>query len=220
MRSHVIAAILGIGTLPMLAAATPIQGVMPGDSATMSLVMMTSGTASPQAINMLGEGQIIRGNTFTDLGANRNGGGHIQASWDEVVSGGQVYITAIFRTSDGSQFMPATAQINGEPAIFWTWHLGMQDPINFQNWVTNVTVNSAHVSLSDSGGQSFTSTIDFSSNFTQNWNPGHDQGIELAMIGDGTNYMMLQYGISVIPAPAGLGALAGAGLLALRRRRR
>jgi hypothetical protein len=217
MRTHIIAAILGIGTLPALAVATP--GVVPGDSATMSLVMMTSGGSTPQSVNMLGEGAITRGNTFTDLGANRNGGGHIQASWDEVVSAGQVYITAIFRTNDGTQFMPFDAQVNGQPATFWTWHLGMQDPINFQNWVTNVTVNSAHVYFSDNSGQSFTNTIDITSNFSGNWNPGHDQGVQLSTIGDGTNYLMLQYQINVVPAPAGLGALAGAGLLALRRRR-
>jgi hypothetical protein len=219
MRSPLFAAILGISALPALALATPVRGVMTGDSASMSLVMMSGGSTTPQSVNLLGDGLIVRGNIFTDLGANRNGGGHIQALWEETVGGDQVYITAIFRTSDGSQFMPATAQVNGQPATFWTWHLGLADPINFQNWVTNVSVTSAHAFFSADGGQSFTSSMDIASILPNNWNPGSDHGIQLSTIGDGTNFLMLQYGIHVIPAPTGLGAMAGAGLLALRRRR-
>jgi hypothetical protein len=197
----------------------PIRGVVAGDIASMCMVMM-DGSGHATSINASGECNVQRGSTFTDLGQSRNGNGHILATWDEVVSGNLVYVNAIYKTSDGSQFMPVTAMVNGQPAYFWTWRMGMQDPVNFQPFVTSVTLNAARVYFSDTGGQSFTSSTDITSNLNTNWNPGRDPGLTLASIGDGTNFMLLSYQITVVPAPAGLGAMAGASLLALRRRRR
>jgi hypothetical protein len=238
--SQLLAGMLGLGALTGLAAADytaftlegmgnggysgrtggPTPGVIPGDVASMSLIMMDGG-ANPESVNALGDGLILRGSgQYSDLGANRNGGGHVQAIWDEVLQGNATSIIAIFKTSDGSQFLPASSEVNGQPAQFWTWRFGMTDPVNFQPSVTGVTLNSAHVYFSNDGGQSFTGSTDITSNLSTNWNPGRDPGLSMASIGDGTNFLMLEYQITVVPAPAGMAALAGGSLLALRRRRR
>jgi hypothetical protein len=196
----------------------PTRGVVAGDSASMSLVMMDSALHSI-SVNTPGEVSVTRGNTFADLGANRNGGGHILGVWDEIVQGNSVYVDAIFKTADGSQFVPFNASVNGQPVFFWAWHFGTTNPVNFQSWVTNVTLTSAHVYFSSNGGQSFTTSSDLYNNMSHNWNPGMDVGLMQNSIGDGTNFMLLQYQITIVPAPAGLAVLAGASLLGFRRRR-
>jgi hypothetical protein len=201
----------------------PIQtvttgGVVQGDSASMSLVMIDANDNSV-TVNMGGEFSVTRGPTFTNIGANRNGGGNLLASWDEVIQGSNVFINAVIRTSDGSMFMPPTATVNGQPAFFWTWHFGTANPVNFQPWVTSVNLMSARIFFSDNGGASFNSFSNISGlggSFLQ----GRDNGNYLASIGDGTNYIMLQYQIQPVPAPAGVGAVMGGVLLLARRRRR
>lgn len=219
MRSHLFAAILSLGVLPALAAGqAPI--IAQSDSASMSLIMMDA-NSNALAVNTLGDHNVARGTLFEDIGASRNGGGDIQAIWNVSTQSTQTVITAILRTADGSQFMPLSAQIEGRPAIFWTWHFGMSDPVDFQPWVTGVTLNSAHVFFSSDQGQTFSGSVDMTSNLPSNWLPGRDPGLTLASIGDGTNFMMMQYNVTVsaVPAPAGIAALAGGSLLALRRRR-
>jgi hypothetical protein len=221
MRSTHLFAGIFVATLPALALATggPAPAVVPGDTASMSLIMMDSG-ADSRPMNAGGDFIVQRSSNFLDIGQNFNTAGHIQALWNEVAQGSQLSIMAIFRTSDGSQFMPQGSTIQGgQPAVFWTWHLGVTDPINFQSWVTSVHVDSAHVFFSADSGQTFTGSVDFTNILPQNWDPGVDQGLTLSSIGDGTNYMLLDYQITAVPAPAGLGALAAGSLLAFRRRR-
>jgi hypothetical protein len=193
-------------------------GVRANDTASMSLMMFDSQDRSA-SVNMGGEFSVTRGPSFTNIGANRNGGGNVLSSWDEVVQGSTVYVNAMFKTSDGSMFMPATARVNGSPAFFWTWHFGVTDPVNYQPWVTQVQLLSARIYFSDNGGASFNSFSNISG-LGGSFLTGRDSGNYLASIGDGTNFILLQYQISVVPAPAGLGVLAGAGLMAARRRRR
>src|SRR5262249_51640732 len=154
-------AILSLAALPALAAAQGYDGrtggpppiVVQGDSASMSLIMMDASLNSV-SVNTMGECSVPRGNAFHDLGVSLNGGGNIQAIWDQNAQGAQTIITAIFRTADGSQFMPMSARVGGQPAVFWTWHFGVVDPVDFQPWVTSVTLNSAHVFFSSDEGQS------------------------------------------------------------------
>lgn len=224
MRSHLPFAILSLAALPALALATggPAPIVVQGDTASMSLIMMNSDLNS-LAFNTMGDVSVPRGSAFFDLGASLNGGGNIQGIWNEAAQGQQTVVTAIFRTADGSQFMPPTARVQGQPAIFWTWHFGVTDPVNFQPWVTSVTLNSAHVFFSADGGQTFSGSVDMTSNLPSNWMPGVDPGLTVSSIGDGTNFIMMQYNLTAggsVPAPAGVAVIAGGSLLALRRRRR
>lgn len=214
---------VGIGDIDPLPGTPPIQtvttgGVMQGDTASMSLVMIDANDNSV-TVNMGGEFSVGRGPVFTSIGANRNGGGNILASWDEVIQGSNVYINAVFRTSDGSMFMPPTATVNGQPAFFWTWHFGSANPVSYQPWVTSVNLLSARIFFSDNSGQSFNSFSNIAG-LGGSFLSGQDNGNYLASIGDGTNYIMLQYQIQPVPAPAGVGAVLGGALLLARRRRR
>jgi hypothetical protein len=224
MGSRLPVAILSLAALPTIAAATggPPPIVLQGDTASMSLIMMDASLNSV-SVNTMGDISVPRGNAFNDLGVSLNGGGNIQAIWDQNASGTQTIITAIFRTADGSQFMPMTAHVGQEPAVFWTWHFGVVDPVNFQPWVTSVTLNSAHVFFSADSGQTFSGSVDMTSNLPSNWMPGRDNGLTVSSIGDGTNFIMMQYNVGftgTVPAPGGVATIALGSLLALRRRRR
>ncbi|HYE61563.1 MAG TPA: hypothetical protein VD997_06180 [Phycisphaerales bacterium] len=228
IRSIIIAAGLALAAAPTLAGITPYEGgygpraasraVLAGDAASMSLVMIDANDNSI-AVNMGGHVNVTRGASFTSLGNNRNGGGQILGSWDEVVQGNDLYINAIFKTSDGSMFMPPTATVNGSPAFFWKWQFGTTEAVNYMPWVESVGLTSARIFFSDNGGQSFSSFSNISG-LNGSFMAGRDNGNYLATIGDGTNYILLQYRITPVPAPAGAAALAGAALLATRRRRR
>jgi hypothetical protein len=228
-----ISMLLGSGALPALTLAGVIdpnlqdsgygdravlRGVAPGDSATMCLVMMDS-QGHVQAVNSTAECDVTRGNTFTDLGSNSNGGGDLLGAWEEVVQGNSLYVNAVFKTSDGSQFMPITSKVNGQSAYFWSWHMGLNDPVNFQNFVTAVPLITGRVAFSSDGGQTFTNTSSITTNLSSDWDPGRDPGVLMTNIGDGTNYMLLQYQIQVVPTPAALATLGLGGLFMGRRRR-
>jgi hypothetical protein len=194
-----------------------IGAVWASESASMSLLMV-DGMDQSTSVNVGGHVSVTRGSTFTNLGANRNGGGAILGSWDEVVSGSNNFINVIYKTSDGSQFMPVTANVNGNSAFFWKWQFGVTDQVTYQPWVQSVGLVTARIYFSDNGGQSFSSFSNISG-LNGNFNSGRDNGNYLATIGDGTNYILVQYHITPVPAPAGVAALAGAGLLLARRRR-
>ena len=51
------------------------------------------------------------------------------------------------------------------------------------------------------------------------WRPGSDPGQLMTAIGDGTNFVLLQYEVTYVPG-AGSAALLGAGLLSMFGRRR
>jgi hypothetical protein len=85
--------------------------------------------------------------------------------------------------------------------------------------MTAVNLLSARIFFSDNGGQSFNSFNNIAG-LGGSFLPGRDNGNYLATIGDGTNYIMLQYQIQPVPAPAGLAAVVGGAMLIARRRRR
>jgi hypothetical protein len=219
MISKYVAAMIGLAGFAAGAQAVVVGGVMPGDHASMCMTMQDSAHHQTE-LNMTGDCSVQRGSSYMDLGANRNGGSHLLGSWDEHVTGNSVYINAIFKTADGSMFMPITSSVNGQPAYYWSWNFGTNDPVDYQPWVTGVTLQAAHIYFSDNGGQSFIGAVDMFPALGPNFDPGRDPGMLLTSIGDGTNFVLLQYQIQVAPAPGGLAAMAGASMLALRRRRR
>lgn len=199
----------------------PFDGVVQGDSATMSLKMHDVNGATV-SINQGGDVPVVRGPSFTALGLNRNGTSQVRGSWDSVISGNRMFIIALFRlTSIGDQFMPPGANNNGVPAFAWSWNLGTADSISWQPYVTSVQVVQALAFFSNDLGSSYTNgSIDFTSNMPSGqWVPGRDTGLLIPTFGDGTNAILLSYELNIVPAPAA-GMLAGVGLLALGRRRR
>jgi hypothetical protein len=233
IRSLVISAVLAAAGSVALAEVTPytvesggggyqprttIGSVWAHESASMCLLMVDAMDRST-SVNMGGHVVVPRGSSFADLGANRNGGGSIQGSWDEVISGTNRFINVIFRTTDGSQFMPPTASVNGSPAFFWKWQFGTTDVVGYQPWVQSVGLTSARIYFSANGGQSFSGFSNIAG-LNGTFMSGRDNGNYLANIGDGTNYILMQYQINPVPAPAGAAALGGAALLLGRRRRR
>ncbi|GJQ28994.1 MAG: hypothetical protein HBSAPP03_08780 [Phycisphaerae bacterium] len=199
----------------------PFDGVVAGDSATMSLKMydMNGGVVS---INAGGDLSVGRGPSFKNLGLNRNGPSSVQGSWDSVISGNRMYIIAMFRlTSITDQFMPPGANNNGVPAFAWTWNFGTLDPITWAPYVTSVQIAQAQAYFSNDLGVSYTNgSVDFTGNLPSGqWVPGSDHGLLLPTFGDGTNAVLLSYELNIVPAPSSLGVLAGVGLLACRRRR-
>lgn len=199
---------------------TVVRPVLPNDTVSIGLAML-DGALNRVAINNPASGlatpSVMRGSTFTDIGANRNGTGRILASWDEVVSGNDLFIRAVIRTSNNQPFMPASATVNGQPAFFWTWSFGTTDRVSFYDTITEVTVTSARVLFSADGGASFAGGSPIPG-LGGAWG-GVDQGDLLAVTGDNTNFMLLEYKIVAVPAPGGMLALAGVGLFAARRRR-
>ncbi|CAG0994480.1 hypothetical protein PHYC_02479 [Phycisphaerales bacterium] len=196
------------------------DGVRPGDGATMSLKMhdINGNTVS---INGGGDVSVVRGPTYTDIGANRNGSSRVQASWESVISGDRMYLVALFRlTSITDQIMPIGSNNNGVPAFAWSWNFSTVDHVEFQPWVTSVRIRQALGAFSNDLGASYTNgSIDFTAQFPPGeWNPAQDFGLPFPTIGDGTNAILLSYELDIIPAPATLGLFAG--LLAIGRRRR
>jgi hypothetical protein len=179
-----------------------------------------------QSINTGGEAPVVRTVSSTSIGNNRNGVGTVNAYWDEIVSGSNQYIRCVLSTSNGEAFIPAgstvTTQAGGtQPAAFWSWQFGTVDGVDFASYVDQVRLTRASISFSADRGQSFFSTFTHTSTIPNrnNWIPGSDDGELLASVGDGTNYIMLQYTIEVTPSPGSLALLSG-GLLTVTRRRR
>ncbi|MBS0195484.1 MAG: hypothetical protein JSR77_01875 [Planctomycetes bacterium] len=204
---------------------TPLRGVNPNDRVSVGLVMYDS-SLNPVSVNSGGDALVQRSVGSTDLGTNRNGSGHIQAFWDELIVNNAVVIRCAISTTNGEALVPATATVprpggGSSPASFWSWRFGTSDPVNYQSYVTNVLLRRASISFSSDGGQSYSNTITHTTTIPNraNWNPGVDDGELLASVGDGTNYVLLQYEIEVTPTPGTLALLAG-GMFSIGRRGR
>ncbi len=195
------------------------RGVMTNDTLSMAL-NMTAISGAQAFLNGGGQFIVSRGPGFTDIGAHRGTGARVQASWDEVVSGGQTFISVIYKTSTGGHLVPNTSNIDGSGINTWNWSVGVLDPIHFQEGVSSVQLVSARAFFSRNAGTSFFGNINILPNLPGDFNPGLDSGLPLLSAGDGTNYVLIRYQIDVtIPAPASGVALAS-GLVLLTRRRR
>ena len=204
----------------------PTRGVMPNDRVTMTLITYDGQLTNSTSINSLGDFRVQRSVGSVDGGANRNGTGRVTFSWDETVSGTRTFIRAIIRTSNNEPFFPATSTVplpggGTAPAAFWTWHFGTIDPVNYQTNVTGVRLVRSSISLSSDNGQSYSSTMTTTSGISNaaDWRPGSDPGQMMTNIGDGTNFVLLQYEVTYVPG-AGSAALLGAGVMSMFGRRR
>jgi hypothetical protein len=202
----------------------PLRGVSPGDTASMGLFMFDA-NFNFAPVNTGGDALVTRG-ANASLGGNNNGSSNVTGFWDEVVLGNTVVIRAAFGTASGEPLLPMGSQVptpggGSAPAAFWTWRFGGLDPVNFMDHVTQVRLIRATVSFSADRGQSYFSTISHTTSIPNrnNWNPASDDGLIVSNIGDGMNYVMLQYEIEVVPTPGPIALMAG-GLFALAARRR
>ncbi|MDX2147479.1 MAG: hypothetical protein SFZ23_08140 [Planctomycetota bacterium] len=225
VRSTLIASVVLFTAGGSLAQAhVALRAVQFDSRATMQLWLHSSnGQAS---LNSLGAVPVRRGEGFVDLGSNPNTGGRIEASWEELVGTERNTLRVIFRTTDGSQLVPAGSTLpGGIPAAFWSWSFGVNNRVDFHEWVSQVRVDQARASFSLDGGRSFAQipSINIRPSLPQpndNWQ-GFDNGTLLtgAYIGVGINYVSLEYAYVVVPAPASATLMGGLALLATRRRR-
>ncbi|MBL8760866.1 MAG: hypothetical protein JNL50_06125 [Phycisphaerae bacterium] len=199
--------------------------VFSDDPASFSLPMYGS-NGSKVYINTGGAAASVKINEgYKSIGENRNGQlingsrGQIMVSWDEQVLSNKNVVTVIYKTSDAQDIMPAGVMIGNETFDFWTWNVGVIDPINFQSQDGKVPLFAATVSLSRDSGDSFYSTKSiFNKSVTSPWN-GKDGGVTQIDIGEGVNLIRLRYEIGQVPGP-GTGVLMAMGVLAAARRRR
>jgi len=204
----------------------PTRGVNPFDRVTMSLLMYDI-DLNFVPVNAGGEVSTLRGNAFTDGGANRNGTGRVRFQWDEVViSSTRTVIRAFISSTNNQPLVPASAVVpraggGTSPALYWTWHFGSIDPVNYMSNITRVTLRRASMSQSTDGGINYFTTTTTTSNIAtaNDWRPGVDNGSFMNTVGDGTNFVLLQYEVEYIPN-AGTIALLGGGLASLTSRRR
>jgi hypothetical protein len=190
---------------------------------------MFNGTGGEASINAGGQVAVHRGNQFTDLGRSIVGGANtrVQGAWDEqVMSADRNLLRAIWKTNDGTQLIPAGAQLpGGSLAQFWSWNFGTADPVDFHDWVSQIRIDTARVYFSLDGGQTFSQvpSINIKPSLPRpgdDWT-GADPGTTLpgSYIGIGINYIKTEYVYEVIPAPGAMSAFAVAGLVLTRRRR-
>lgn len=195
------------------------------DPASFSLPMYGS-DGTKLYINTLGAGATVKINEgFKSIGENRNGQlingsrGNIMVSWDEQVLTNKNVVTVLYMTSDGQDILPSGVMVGNETFDFWTWNVGVIDPINFQSQDGKVPLFAATVSLSRDGGDSFYSSKSiFNKSVSSPWN-GKDGGVTQIDVGQGVNFIRLRYEVGQVPGP-GTGALLGLGVLAAARRRR
>lgn len=229
-----VAAVLGTVLLVSPALASPVDpqtgilSVQHDSYASMRLGMFNA-SGGEASINAGNQVSVHRGNTFTDLGLSRVGGTNtrILGAWDEqVMSTERNLLRAIWKTSDGSQIIPAGATLpGGTAAQFWTWNFGTVDSVDFHIWVSQIRIDTARVYFSLDGGQTFSQvpSINIKPSLPRpgdHWT-GSDPGTTLpsSYIGIGINYIKTEYVYEVIPAPGALGTFGIASLVLTRRRR-
>jgi hypothetical protein len=205
----------------------PLRGVFPNDRVSMTLTLYDAQLNS-STVNTSGDFRVQRSIGAVDGGSNRNGTGRVMFTWDEIVSGTRTYIRATIGTSNNEPLMPATSRVplpggGTSPAAYWSWHFGTIDPVNYQTYITGVTLVRSSISMSSDGGQSYFSTLTTTSGIanSSDWRPGSDPGQLMTSIGDGTNFVLLQYEVNYVPNTGSV-ALLGAGVMTMlgNRRRR
>lgn len=201
------------------------HSIFSDDPASFSLPMFGS-NGSKVYINTGGAASTVKiGTGFNSIGENRNGQlingsrGNILVAWDEQVLATKNIVTVLYMTSDGQDIMPSGVSIGNETFDFWTWNVGLIDPINFDSPDGKAPLYAATVSLSRDSGASFYSTKSiFNKSVTDPWN-GKDAGVTQIDVGQGVNFIRLRYDIGQVPAPSA-GVVFGMGVLAVARRRR
>lgn len=220
-----MAAVTALAPAAMAGGSGPYNSVSADDPASFSLPMYGS-NGSKVYINTAGAAASVKINAgWTSIGENRNGQiingsrGNVMVSWDEQVLSTKNVVTVLYMTSDGQDIMPSGVLIGNESFDFWTWNVGVIDPINFSTGDGKIPLFAATVSLSRDGGGSFYSTKSIlNKSVTSPWG-GKDGGVTQIDVGQGVNYIRLRYDIGQVPGP-GAGVLMGMGVLAAARRRR
>ena len=147
-------------------------------------------------------------------------------------------LTVTYRTTNFAPLLRPGTTIGGQSALLLSWHIGVNDPIEFGQWITDVELLGAN-----QGGlfRGFFDTaaapdpspdfVDITGNFMSPLPDGTshfsledgltDYGLPLVDSNQfGYNRISLSYTFNVIPSPASAVLIAGAGLGGLARRRR
>lgn len=196
--------------------------VVSGDTASFRLQMFGD-LGSTLSINAGGNVGVMRGPTAVSIGMNTNGTSNIMVKWDEIDNPNNPatrLIVAEMWTVAKDDMMPFGIVKNNENFYFWTWNVGVSNPISFTNNST-VQIFSARIQMirvEPNNSQSVLSNKAIT-DLTGQWN-GVDDGQTQTMTGQGMNMIRLTYEVESVPTPAGAVLAGVAGLAASRRRRR
>ena len=152
---------------------------------------------------------------LTDIGQNNYGSGRVQVLWNDTPQTTNNLLTVIFRTSNGEDLAPSSANVpGGGAAAYWTWQFGLINPVNFLSGFSS-SVTSASITYLFAGGNQTSETLPLSGS----WN-GSIPGKLYNSVGQGVSLVQLSIYHQPIPAPGSAALLGTAALVATRRRRR
>lgn len=146
----------------------------------------------------------------------------VEAAWSEVVFPDGRYLHFTYRTQNGLQFVPFSAEIGGQPIQAYTYEMGGDgNGVDFRWWVSQVLWEELTISYSSDGGQTvFSDPTIYDPISGAAWGGTDALHLGLAFPGDGVNWIQATYKIDAVPAPASALLMLGGGAMALRRRRR
>ncbi len=164
---------------------------------------------------------------FTEIGSIETDQGTstdvVEAAWWDVSLPEGNFVKIIFRTQNGSQFVPFGSTKNGNDINAYTYEMGGDgNGLDPRSWVTSLFWRELTVSYSFDGGQTVFSdpTIPDPIGDGTQWDGTDAEHLGLAFPGDGVNWIQASYRYEAVPTPgSAMALLLSGGLLASRRRR-
>lgn len=164
---------------------------------------------------------------FTELGEietdQGTGTDTVEAAWWDVVLPEGTFLKMVFRTQNGSQFVPFGSTKNGNDINAYTYEMGGDgNGVDLRSWVTSFVWKELTVSYSFDGGQTVFSdpTIPDPIGDGTQWDGTDAEHLGLAFPGDGVNWIQASYRYEAVPTPgSAMALLLSGGLFASRRRR-
>jgi len=147
----------------------------------------------------------------------------VEVAWWELALPTERFVQFVYRTQEGSQFVPFGAKENGSTIQAFTYEMGGDgNGIDWMNWVDSVFWRELTLSYSTDGGETvFSDPTLYDPVGESQWGGTDENHFGLGFPGDGVNWIQATYKIEVVPVPAPASALAllGPGAMLLRRRR-
>lgn len=191
---------------------------------------------STDVFNSGGETTVTINGGETSLGTNPQGDEIVAEVTEGFAGDNRRVITVTYRTTNFAPLLRPNTQINGDPALLLSWHIGTIDAVEFGGWITEVDLLGANQGALFRGFFDTPINPDPSPDFVDHTGafqaPGPD-GQSVFSLEDGLsdfgiplidsnaagyNRFSVSYTFDVVPAPASVLALAG-GTLLMRRRR-
>ncbi|MEZ6233933.1 MAG: hypothetical protein R3B68_07065 [Phycisphaerales bacterium] len=194
-------------------------------NSTQSLSLRMLGINNAQGfVNSLGSVDVVINSGFQSLGTNPAGVEIVGRVRQFFTPDDRDFIEIQIETANGSPLVPIGTTVGGQTAVAFGWELGTTNAVDFRPFYTsiNIPANGAMATFSGPGGQN---TVNHTPELVGvgggEWN-GVDTDNLLIPLGDLYSRVLVRYQLNPapVPAPAGLVAVAMAGGLVSRRRRR